>query len=96
MSLPGRTEIDLIVYDFDGVMTDDCVIVDQNGILRNDGSNDLTPEEILTMDWFCDNVEGQIPEFDQLRPVSRETVRALGLYRQSLPQLAPKTEEKQL
>ena len=71
-------------------------IADQNGILRNDGSNDLTPEEILTMDWFCDNVEGQIPEFDQLRPVSRETVRALGLYRQSLPQLAPETEEKQL
>jgi basic membrane lipoprotein Med (substrate-binding protein (PBP1-ABC) superfamily) len=71
-------------------------ITDQNGILRNDGSNDLTPEEILTMDWFCDNVEGQIPEFDQLRPVSRETVRALGLYRQSLPQLAPETEEKQL
>ena len=25
-------QVDLVVFDFDGVMTDDCVIVDQNGI----------------------------------------------------------------
>ena len=68
-------------------------IIDQNGVLRNDGSADLTPEEILTMDWFCDNVEGQIPGFDEILPESQETVRALGLYRQSL---LPETEEKQL
>ena len=71
-------------------------IVDQNGILRNDGVSGLSPEEVLAMDWFCDNVEGEIPEFDRIRPVSRETVRALGLYRQSLPPVVPETEEKQL
>lgn len=42
MSLPKREEIDLIVYDFDGVMTDNRVIVDENGkesavVSRGDG-----------------------------------------------------------
>ena len=38
MVWPGRRrrglpkEVKLVVFDFDGVMTDDCVIVDQNGI----------------------------------------------------------------
>lgn len=35
-------ELDLIVYDFDGVMTDNCVLIDQNGkesvsVNRSDG-----------------------------------------------------------
>lgn len=29
---PMPKKVDLVVFDFDGVMTDDCVIVDQNGI----------------------------------------------------------------
>jgi len=42
VSLPKREEIDLIVYDFDGVMTDNRVIVDENGkesavVSRGDG-----------------------------------------------------------
>lgn len=32
MSLPRRTEIDLIVYDFDGVMTDNRVTVREDGM----------------------------------------------------------------
>ncbi len=42
MKLPDKTRIDLIVYDFDGVMTDNRVIVDENGkesavVSRGDG-----------------------------------------------------------
>ncbi len=42
MSLPGKTEIDLIVYDFDGVMTDNRVLVREDGtesvmVHRGDG-----------------------------------------------------------
>ena len=59
-------------------------IVDQSGALKNDGLRDFTPEELMTMDWFCDNVEGNIPGFEELRPVSRELVRTLGLYRKYL------------
>ena len=36
------------------------------------------------MDWFCNNVEGSIPAFDQLRPEYADTVRVLGLCRESL------------
>ena len=59
-------------------------IFDQHGILRNDGSHTLSPEEILSMDWFCDNVDGCIPDYSLLRPEHAETVRVLGLYRDSL------------
>ena len=57
----------------------------QDGILRNDGNHTLTPDEILHMDWLCDNVEGQIPSFDQILPASRAMVRELGVYRDEIP-----------
>ena len=59
-------------------------ILDQEGTLRCDGHASLTPEEIVSMDWFCNNVEGSIPAFDQLRPEYADTVRVLGLCRESL------------
>ncbi len=68
-------------------------ILDQNGVLRNSGRRALTPEEILSMDWFCDNVDGEIPGFDQLLPEYTETVRILGLYRN---ELLPEAEGGQL
>ena len=42
------------------------------------------------MDWLCSNVEGSIPQFDQLLPQSRNLVRLLGIYRESIP---PEIEE---
>ena len=68
-------------------------IRDQNGILRCDGKTALSPEEIMRMDWLCDNVDGAIPGFDELLPHSQGLVRLLGLYRESL---APQKQEKQL
>ena len=68
-------------------------IADQAGTLRNDGLHDLPPEEIMAMDWLCDNVDGALPDFDALLPMSRDTVRMLGLHREELP---PEKEEKQL
>ena len=68
-------------------------IVDQNGLERNNGWQDLTPEEMLTMDWLCDNVDGVVSAFDELLPQSKEIVRLLGIYRDNLP---PEKEEKQL
>lgn len=68
-------------------------IVDQSGLERNNGWQDLSPEEILTMDWLCDNVDGSVPEFDDLLPASQEIVRLLGVYRDRIP---PMPEEKQL
>ena len=62
-----------------------CRIYDQEGNLRCDGQTPLTPEEIVRMDWLCMGVEGFIPEFDALLPMSRSIVRLLGLYRDKIP-----------
>jgi len=67
-------------------------ITDNGGILRCDGENPFSPEEIINMDWLCDNVDGEKPDFEQLLPQSKELVRLLGVYRD----LQPETEEKQL
>ena len=67
-----------------------CRMVDQNGVLRSDGSKRFTPKELMDMDWLLDNIDGRIPEFDELLPVSQQLVRLLGLYRNSIQ---PKPEE---
>ena len=59
-------------------------IIDQAETMRNDGSRDLSPIELVQMDWLCDNVDGIIPFYEMLTQESRETVRALGIYRDSL------------
>ena len=61
------------------------VLIDQNGTTRNDGSRSLTPEELLHMDWLCNNVHGSIPGFDQILPYSQTMVRELGIYRDQIP-----------
>ena len=64
-------------------------IVAQDGTVKNDGSRSFTPDEILHMDWLCENVEGEIPEFEQLLPIAQPMVRALGIHRDRIP---PETE----
>ena len=65
-------------------------IVAQDGTIKNDGNQDLSPQDILRMDWLCENVNGQIPGFDQILPMSQAMVRELGIYRDTLP---PQKEE---
>ena len=60
-------------------------ITAQDGSVKNDGSRVLTPDEILHMDWLCQNVEGTIPQFDEILPISQPMVRALGVYRDEIP-----------
>ena len=66
-------------------------IVSQDGQVRNDGSRTFTPQQLLHMDWLCDNVIGQIPAFEEILPISRRMVRELGVYKDNLP---PETEGK--
>ena len=60
-------------------------IIAQDGTVKNDGSRSFTPDEILHMDWLCSNVEGRIPDFDEILPISQPMVRALGVYRDEIP-----------
>ena len=60
-------------------------IVAQDGTVKNDGSLRFSPDEILQMDWLCDNVDGCIPKFDQILPFAQPMVRELGVYREEIP-----------
>ncbi len=60
-------------------------IAAQDGTLKNDGSRSFTPEQMLKMDWLCENVIGSIPAFDEILPVSQPLVRELGIYRDQIP-----------
>ena len=60
-------------------------LVAQDDRVINDGSRTLSPEELLHMDWLCENVEGGIPSFDTILPYSQAMVRELGIYRDSIP-----------
>ena len=68
-------------------------IFDQSGTLRNDGEHSFSPDEIVSMDWFCDNVVGRVPDYEELRPEYAETMHILGLYRKKL---LPEAEGGQL
>ena len=68
-------------------------ITDQNGILRNDGSEDFSSAALMDMDWLCDNIEGSIPSYDELLPFAKETVRLFGLSRNLI---IPEKETEQL
>ena len=54
-------------------------IVDQRGIVRNDGSAEFSPVELLKMDWLCENVDGSLPEYEELLPSGRIMVDLLGI-----------------
>ena len=60
-------------------------IVAQDGTVKNDGTQILSPKDRLNMDWLCENVIGRIPPFEEILPMSRTMVRELGVYRDSIP-----------
>ena len=57
----------------------------QDGSLISDGETPLSSMDILKMDKLLDFVEGGIPEYDELLPISRALVRELGLHKDRIP-----------
>ncbi len=55
------------------------LLVDQMGNVHNDDSHELTPEEIITMDWLLDNVIGTIPDVEELEEDAQLIVREQGV-----------------
>ena len=60
-------------------------IVAQDGSIKNDGTNTLTPEQLIRMDWLVENVVGAIPPFEEVDLRSQPLIRELGIYRDKLP-----------
>lgn len=55
-------------------------IVSQDGTVINDGRHTLSPEDLLHMDWLCENVHGSIPRYEDVLPISQPMVKLLGVY----------------
>lgn len=60
-------------------------LVAQDGSIINNGNRTLTTDELLHMDWLCSNISGSIPQFDELLPFAKPTVRLLGIYQDQIP-----------
>ena len=60
-------------------------IIAQDGRVVNGGVHVFTPDELLHMDWLCENVEGHIPEYEEVLPFARNMVRQLGVHRERIP-----------
>ena len=60
-------------------------IRDHAGNLRSDGLTGFTPDELIHMDWLCENVIGHIPTIDEVIPASRATVQLLGVFQEDVP-----------
>jgi hypothetical protein len=46
-------------------------IIAQDGSVKNDGTRKIPPEELLRMDWLCENVVGKIPSFEEILSACR-------------------------
>ncbi|MDO4489174.1 MAG: BMP family ABC transporter substrate-binding protein [Eubacteriales bacterium] len=57
---------------------------DNKGRTQNDGTKALSLEEIKKMRWLLDNVDGKVPEFEELLPMAQGLTRILGVYRKHI------------
>ena len=55
------------------------MLYSQTGIVQSDPSRDLTPEEIVTMDWLAENVIGTIPKADEMLEETKPTIQQQGI-----------------
>ena len=55
-------------------------IFDQNGTRRCPSGGELTPAEIISMDWLADNVIGYIPRLEEMKPEAHTFVAAQGIH----------------
>ena len=61
-------------------------ITAQDGSVKNESSETtFTMDELIHMDWLCENVSGTIPGFEEVLPMSRNMIRELGVYREKIP-----------
>ena len=51
----------------------------QDGSIGNERDRSLTPEEIITMDWLAENVNGHIPVKEELLPDAQTLIAYQGL-----------------
>jgi len=51
----------------------------QGGLIKNENGYKMSPEEIMKMSWLAENVEGEIPEIEDLREEAKPIVSLKGV-----------------
>lgn len=82
-----RTLAKLLSYGIGGKHVDpfNRKIVAQDGSVKNQSGSTFTLDELIHMDWLCDNVIGSIPTYDEVLPMSQAMVRELGIFKDAIP-----------
>ena len=57
----------------------ECDIYSRDGVLRCSENRKLSPEEIVTMNWLAENVEGSVPEPEELTEEAQDLVKLQGI-----------------
>lgn len=57
----------------------DGIIYAQNDVVIGAEGRGLTPEEIIRMNWLCNNIIGEIPSADQFKPDAQPMIRLQGV-----------------
>lgn len=55
------------------------VIISKSGESKNEKDKEMTPEDIMLMNWLVDNVEGEIPEIEDLKEDAKQIVELKGV-----------------
>lgn len=55
------------------------VIKAKGEMLKNEDGADLSPEDIMKMNWLVENIEGDIPEIDELKDEAKSIVELKGI-----------------
>jgi basic membrane lipoprotein Med (substrate-binding protein (PBP1-ABC) superfamily) len=51
----------------------------QDGLVQDENAGELTPEQIMKMDWLAENIIGSIPDLDELTEQARPVILQQGL-----------------
>jgi len=71
----------------------DGPVYDQAGQFRIAQGENLSPHDILMMDWLVENVDGHIPTSEQLTPTARELVKIQGVLKEDKEAAAAAAEQ---
>ncbi len=62
-----------------GIANAGCSSAQGGAVVQEGPYAQLTPEQILRIDWLCDNIVGHIPAFDELIDEAKPLVRLQGV-----------------
>ena len=61
----------------------------QGGEVAGEAGRPFDLEEIMAMDYLVENVEGRIPEYDELSSTGKATVESVGVEKAKKPEKGP-------